>query len=73
MLPVDPTADISRRAWIDCPSCADHQGCPACGAGRNCPDHWRYVLAWEGRSVHVQCRTCTHLWVHDTRFGAPRA
>ena len=65
----DAQADIGRRAWTACPRCADHRGCSACGAGRNCESHWRFVLATEARQVFVQCPGCWHRWWHDTRFG----
>ncbi|MDH2426255.1 hypothetical protein [Sphaerisporangium sp. TRM90804] len=70
MLPIDPHADIARRAWVPCPRCRDHDGCADCGAGRNCRDHWRYLLATTGGVLHVQCPACAHLWDHHTRFGA---
>ncbi|MEU1626533.1 hypothetical protein ABZ746_14640 [Streptomyces sp. NPDC020096] len=70
MLPIDPSADIGRRAWVPCPRCEDHQGCEPCEAGRNCADHWRYLLSNQGRLLHLQCPNCTHLWSWDSGFGA---
>ncbi|GII78829.1 hypothetical protein Sru01_38110 [Sphaerisporangium rufum] len=70
MLPIDPEADIARRAWVSCPWCRDDHGCADCGAGRNCGEHWRYLLAVTGAVLHLQCPGCTHLWSHPTGFGA---
>ncbi|GAA3430282.1 hypothetical protein ACWDTT_10065 [Streptosporangium sandarakinum] len=70
MLPIDPCADLGRRAWVPCPGCGDHRDCADCGAGRNCADHWRYLLGVTGSRLHLQCPGCTHLWVHETGFGA---
>ncbi|MEU9889909.1 hypothetical protein AB0M95_12530 [Sphaerisporangium sp. NPDC051017] len=70
MLPIDPHADIARRAWIPCPRCRDDRGCDDCGSGRNCRDHWRYLLSNTGSVLHVQCPGCAHLWDHESRFGA---
>jgi hypothetical protein len=69
MLPIDPDADIGRRAWVACPRCRDEESCDACRSGRDCGAHWRYLLANSGRVLHVQCPACGHLWDHDTRFG----
>jgi len=69
VLPIDPTADIGRRAWLPCPSCRDHEGCATCGAGRTCSEHWRYLLASTGRLLHLQCPNCAHLWTADSGFG----
>jgi hypothetical protein len=69
-VPIDPSADIGRRAWLPCPHCRDHDGCPTCAAGRTCPDHWRYLLSSKGRMLHLQCPACAHLWSHDSGFGA---
>ncbi len=66
MLPLDPSADRSRRAWVPCPGCHDHAGCPACAAGRACPEHWRYLLGATGPLVHLQCPSCAHLWTWDS-------
>ncbi|GAA4566283.1 hypothetical protein [Planotetraspora kaengkrachanensis] len=68
MLPIDPHADLGRRAWVPCPRCRDDEGCAECGAGRNCRDHWRYLLSTTGTLLHVQCPGCAHLWDHETRF-----
>jgi len=69
MLPIDPDADIGRRAWIDCPRCRDERHCADCRSERNCDTHWRYLLANSGSVLHVQCPACAHLWDHQTRFG----
>jgi hypothetical protein len=69
MLPIDPDADIGRRAWIDCPRCRDARHCADCRAGRDCGAHWRYLLANSGSVLHVQCPACAHLWDHETHFG----
>lgn len=66
-MPLDPFADFSRRAWIACPNCAHGSGCPACQDKRNCSEHWQYLLSNQGSRLYLQCRTCTHLWQHDTR------
>ncbi|MFC6082561.1 hypothetical protein [Sphaerisporangium aureirubrum] len=70
MLPIDPDADLGRRAWVACPRCRDDRDCAPCGDGRNCGDHWRYLLGSTGGVIHLQCPTCTHLWSHETGFGA---
>lgn len=70
MLPIDPQADIGRRAWIDCPHCDDNRDCSACTGGRTCTEHWRYLLGNTGRTLHLQCPSCTHLWDHGTPPGA---
>ncbi|MBY8885881.1 hypothetical protein K7472_13595 [Streptomyces sp. PTM05] len=70
MLPIDPSADLGRRAWVPCPGCADHQDCGTCDAGRTCAEHWRYLLSNKGRTLHLQCPNCAHLWSHDSGFGA---
>jgi hypothetical protein len=69
MLPIDPDADLGRRAWIDCPRCRDSRHCPDCRSERNCGAHWRYLLASSGSVLHVQCPSCAHLWDHETHFG----
>lgn len=70
MLPIDPDADIGRRAWVACPQCRDERHCADCRAERNCGAHWRYLIANSGSVLHVQCPRCTHLWDHETHFGA---
>ncbi|MFI8101076.1 hypothetical protein [Streptomyces sp. NPDC086023] len=72
MLPLDPQADPGRRAWVTCPNCDDERGCGPCTAGRNCADHWRYLLTHTGSLLHLQCPGCTHVWVHESGFGATR-
>ncbi|MEU2433896.1 hypothetical protein ABZ611_31160 [Streptomyces sp. NPDC007861] len=66
-LPIDPQADIARRAWVDCPSCDDARDCSVCADARNCRDHWRYLISSKGTVVHLQCPGCTHMWSFDTR------
>ena len=72
MLPIDPQADIGRRAWVTCPHCEDHRDCPTCREGRRCRDHWRYLLSNTGSLLHLQCPSCTRVWDHETGFGATR-
>ncbi|MFC7864978.1 hypothetical protein ACFU5B_14320 [Streptomyces murinus] len=72
MLPLDPQADIGRRAWVTCPNCSDHQGCATCEERRRCTRHWRYLLSSTGSMLHLQCPTCTYVWDHETGFGASR-
>ncbi|MEU2062708.1 hypothetical protein [Streptomyces sp. NPDC013455] len=72
MLPLDPQADIGRRAWVTCPNCQDHLECATCGQGRRCLAHWRYLLSNTGSLLHLQCPACTHVWDHETGFGATR-
>ncbi|NMN97374.1 hypothetical protein FGL95_20265 [Nocardiaceae bacterium YC2-7] len=67
MLPIDPTADFSRRAWVPCPNCDHGAECGHCQSGRNCDRHWQYLLSNQGRLVHLQCRDCAHLWQFTTR------
>ncbi|OKI19924.1 hypothetical protein [Streptomyces sp. CB03911] len=73
MLPIDPQADIGRRAWAPCPTCRTHETCDACREGRNCADHWRYLLSNTGSLLHLQCPGCTDVWDHETGFGATRS
>jgi len=70
VLPIDPQADDGRRAWVACPNCDDARNCGPCGQQRTCAEHWRYLLAHSGSVLHLQCPTCTHLWDHETGFGA---
>jgi len=72
MLPIDPQADDGRRAWVACPNCDDARDCAACGQRRTCGDHWRYLLTHSGSVLHLQCPGCTHVWDHETGFGATR-
>ena len=69
-MPLDASADISRRAWVPCPSCEDSRACQPCHDGQVCDDHWRFLLEADGRNMFVQCPSCLHRWWHDTRFGA---
>ncbi|WP_329181943.1 hypothetical protein [Streptomyces sp. NBC_01477] len=71
-LPIDPHADISRRAWVACPVCDDARRCPTCADRRNCDEHWRYLLSNNGPVVHLQCPRCTHTWSLNTRPAATR-
>ncbi|MGW7313354.1 hypothetical protein [Streptomyces sp. NPDC054854] len=73
MLPLDPQADIGRRAWVPCPNCDDTLACTPCGEGRTCSLHWRYMLSNSGSLIHLQCPGCTHIWAHETGFGATRS
>ncbi|MGH3970046.1 MAG: hypothetical protein ACRDTV_18510 [Mycobacterium sp.] len=66
MLPIDPEADKSRRAWLDCPNCDHGAGCGVCRSGRNCSTHWQYLISNNAAVVHLQCPSCTHLWSLDT-------
>lgn len=66
---LDADADICRRAWVPCGACGEHETCKHCRGGRNCPDHWCYLLDSAARWVFVQCVSCHHRWWHDTRFG----
>ena len=66
MLPIDPEADRSRRAWVACPVCHHGDGCPDCESRRNCSVHWQYLLRNGGPRVIMQCPTCAHLWTTDT-------
>ncbi|MFI1286677.1 hypothetical protein ACH4U5_39005 [Streptomyces sp. NPDC020858] len=72
MLPLDPQADPGRRAWVPCPNCADTHTCKPCTEQQTCPTHWRYLLTTTGSLLHLQCPTCTHVWTHETSFGATR-
>jgi hypothetical protein len=67
VLPIDPTADPSRRAWFRCPSCDQGAGCADCQSPNNCPAHWQYLLSNQGMLVHLQCPDCGALWSADTR------
>jgi ATP-dependent helicase YprA (DUF1998 family) len=67
VLPIDPTADAGRRAWVPCPSCDQGAGCADCKSSRNCADHWQYLLSNQATLVHLQCPNCAHLWSTDTR------
>jgi hypothetical protein len=69
-VPLDPHADFGRRAWVPCPGCQDHRDCDDCLGGRNCGEHWRYLIGNTGNLLHLQCPGCTHLWNHETGFGA---
>jgi hypothetical protein len=67
MMPLDPSADPARRAWLPCPN-GDHGAadCVECHAGRNCSRHWQYLLSNRATVVYLQCPTCTQLWHTDT-------
>jgi hypothetical protein len=64
-MPLDPTVDIGRKAWLPCPECDHGCDCPVCLSGRTCSRHWQYVLSNSGSLVHLQCPSCAHLWEHD--------
>ncbi|MCU1687195.1 MAG: hypothetical protein JWQ81_7934 [Amycolatopsis sp.] len=70
-MPLDPTADLGRRAWFTCPRCGHGKSCLTCENGRTCGDHWQYLLANKASLLHLQCPECTHLWSHDTRKSTP--
>jgi hypothetical protein len=72
LLPIDPYAEIGRRAWIPCPNCDDARDCAACRQRRTCDVHWRYLLAHTGSILHLQCPGCAYMWKHETGFGATR-
>lgn len=72
LLPIDPQADLGRRAWVACPGCDDARGCVPCAQQRSCAEHWRYLLSSTGSLLHLQCPACTHVWDHETGFGATR-
>ena len=67
MLPIDPTADRARRAWLPCPGCRHGRNCGDCAGTRNCDAHWQYLLSNRGTVVHLQCPDCGHLWTTETR------
>jgi hypothetical protein len=67
VLPIDPTADPGRRAWLPCPQCSHHDRCAECQSTTNCVTHWQYLLSNKGTLVHLQCADCGHLWSTDTR------
>ena len=69
-MPIDPTADRSRRAWLPCPGCHHGRSCGDCASERNCDTHWQYLLSNQGTVVHLQCPDCGHLWATDTRRRA---
>jgi DNA-binding beta-propeller fold protein YncE len=65
-LPIDPSADRSRRAWLPCPNCNHGGDCRHCLRKKNCQTHWQYLLENAGTRVSLQCPTCAHLWSVDT-------
>ena len=71
-MPLDPSADRARRAWLRCPRCDHGRDCEDCGAGRTCGTHWQYLLGNAATVLHLQCRSCLFVWHHDTRTGAAR-
>lgn len=73
MLPLDPQADIGRRAWVECPNCDDRAACETCRRGAACTAHWRYLLSNTGSLLHLQCPSCHHVWTHESDFGATRS
>lgn len=54
MLPIDPTADRARRAWLECPRCEHGRACADCQTSRNCATHWQYLLVNQGTLIHMQ-------------------
>lgn len=56
-----------------CPNCRDTHGCAPCEERRACSTHWRYLLTNTGSLLHLQCPGCTHVWVHESDFGATRS
>jgi hypothetical protein len=66
VLPIDPTADRGRRAWLPCPSCDHGSRCGDCQGAKNCATHWQYLLSNKGTLVHMQCAGCGYLWSTDT-------
>ncbi|MFJ7490953.1 hypothetical protein ACIQZB_06790 [Streptomyces sp. NPDC097727] len=68
-LPIDPQADVARRAWMPCPVCDDARHCENCADLRTCREHWRYLISNNGPVVHLQCPQCTHMWSVNTRPG----
>jgi len=72
VLPIDPTADRARRAWLECPRCVHGSACGDCQSSSNCATHWQYLLGNQGTLVHMQCPTCSYLWSTDTRRRAAR-
>ncbi|MFD0886094.1 hypothetical protein ACFQ08_16225 [Streptosporangium algeriense] len=69
MPPIDPHADLGRRAWVPCPGCRDDRDCVPCSDDRNRSDHWRCLIRATGSLLHLQCPGCTHLWNHETDSG----
>jgi hypothetical protein len=66
---LDADAYLGRRAWLPCPRyCED--GCINSAVNLPCDQHWRYLLANEGRLVFLQCPSCMHRWWHDTGTSA---
>lgn len=65
-LPIEPDADPSRRAWLECPNCDHGAGCPECRSRRNCATHWQYLLRSKGTRVFLQCPGCFCVWTVDT-------
>ena len=71
-MPLDPSADRARRAWLRCPRCDHGRGCEDCAAGRTCARHWQYLLGNAATVLHLQCPSCLWLWHHDSRPGRER-
>jgi hypothetical protein len=67
VLPIDPHADASRRAWLPCPNCEWGNTCAECRSDRNCGAHWQYLLSNRATQLHLQCPGCATLWTTDTR------
>ena len=62
VLPIDPTADRARRAWLECPRCEHGRACAVCQSSRNCGNHWQFLLSNQGTLVHLQCPSCGERW-----------
>ncbi|RDH79245.1 hypothetical protein DVS77_07360 [Mycolicibacterium moriokaense] len=72
MLPIDPTADRARRAWLECPRCEHGRACLDCQGTVNCATHWQYLLSNQGTVVYLQCPSCAYLWSTDTHAKRQR-
>ena len=74
---VDPDGSVPvAYLWsrtVPCPNCADASGCAPCAERRTCSAHWRYLLTNTGSVLHLQCPSCTHVWTHESGFGATRS
>jgi hypothetical protein len=64
---LDPAADMARRAWLPCPHCDPGRACADCREGRNCDDHWQYLLGSAAHVSYLQCPECLNRWEHDAR------
>jgi hypothetical protein len=65
---VTVVVDWSRKAWgFPCPACNDSAGCPDCARRRNCRVHFKYLLECDAWMVRLQCPSCGHNWLVDTK------